>query len=121
MVQRRVGRMDDGMILSSSRGGRWLLHPYGLHDLEDGGPDDHKDEEGDELRRDGVAVVLLGRLADVASFGDVLGIALIGLAHVRRGRHLGGEGGDGEDGVEEEKEARRDCLTLVDAAIELLK
>ncbi len=70
-----------------------LLHPYGLHDLEDGRPDDHEDEEGDELRRDGVAVALLGRLADVASLGNVLGVELVGLAHVGRRRHLGGEGG----------------------------
>ncbi len=70
-----------------------LRHPYGLHDLEYGRPDDDEDEERDELGRDRVAVVLLGALADVAALRDVLGVLLVGLSHARRRRHLGGEVG----------------------------
>ena len=42
-------------------------HPDGLDDLEDGRADDDEDEERDQLGRDGVAVVLAGRLGHVAS------------------------------------------------------
>ena len=42
-------------------------HPDGLDDLEDCGPDDHEDEERDQLGGHGVAVLLLGGLAHVAA------------------------------------------------------
>ena len=64
-------------------------HPDGLDDLEDGRSDDDKDEEGEELGGDGVAVVLLGRLGHIAPLSNVLGVLLDRLAHPWCGRHLG--------------------------------
>ena len=52
-------------------------HPDGLDDLEDGRSDDDKDEEGEELGGDGVAVVLFRSFRHIASLGDVLGVLLV--------------------------------------------
>lgn len=81
--------------------------------LEDSRSDDDKDKERQQLGGHRVSVVLLRGLADVATLGDVLGIFLVGLAHLRSHRHLGGCGGG--DGAEEgirllvEAVAWRDC------------
>jgi len=66
----------------------WAGHPYTLHDLEDGRSDHHENEQGNQLWRDGIRILLLGGLAHVSPLGDVLGILLGCFLHARRARHL---------------------------------
>jgi len=65
-------------------------HPDRLDDLEDGRPDHDEHKQGDKLRADRVAVVLLAGLRHVPALGDVLGVFVVRLAHLRGHRHLAG-------------------------------
>jgi len=66
----------------------WAAHPDGLDDLEHGGPDHHEHKQTDEFWADGVSIISLARLLDIAAFRHVLGVLFVRLAHLWCHRHL---------------------------------